>query len=238
MKILIPIAIVIGLVGAIVTFQRFFPSAKEKEEEVKQTPSISEPLGSDIKQEDKNEDKKAILFDYKPSDPILSKPDSPYSTPSEDYKPDRPTKDGYTVTAKDGIAIVQVDPNTVKYIVTDTCRDNHKVVKILGYTTNPTIIYADTEESHASDPYSGIDGLFVGKTISYGYIIQATPHKTIIKRLDGGKTYITFSRNINEKNGNKAEAKEELIESYTEDFQPPKAEPKEPEGVHPPQARG
>jgi hypothetical protein len=237
MKFLIPLAVILGIVGAIVTFQRFFPSPQA--EETKQNPTLSEPSGSESQSVDDKEDKKqTIFFEYKDSNPILSRPNSPYSTPSEDYKPERATKDGYTVQAKDGIAVVQSDNETIKYIVTDTGRNNHKVAPILGFTSNPYRIYADCDESHENDPYSRLDGLFVGKTISYGYVTQATPTKVIIRRIDGGKTYITFSRSINENKGNKAEGKEELEEPYATEIQPPKVEAPKPQGVYPPEARG
>jgi hypothetical protein len=229
MKILIPLAVVLGLIGAIVTFQKFFPSRGGDETKQKPTTDSSRREEAVKTSEDKEQPK--IQFLFQESNPILSKKDSPYSSPEADYKPERATKEGFTVKAVDGVALVQHDNDKVKYIITDTGRNKHKIATIYGYTSNPYRIYADCEESHENDPYSRLDGIFVGKTVSTGYVIQATPQKCIIRRIDGGKTYITFNKA--ESKSKKAEGKEELEKPYIENIQPPQVPSSEQGGIPP-----
>jgi len=232
MKFLIPLAVIAGLVGAIVTFQKFFPSPTAKE----QSKSPHELEQSSSSQSvDKKEPKTQIQFMYKDSNPILSKKDSPYTSPDGDYKPNRASSEGYVVQAKDGIALIQTDTDKALYVITDTGQDNHKTAVLYGYTKNPAIIYADTEESYEQDPYSGLDGIFTGKTISYGYVIQANPNKCIIKRIDGGKTYITFTRPTG--NRNKAEGKEQTQTPLIENISAPEKVDKQEKGIYSPSPR-
>ena len=232
MKILIPLAIIGGLIAAIIVVQKFSnigeKPPKERQETQQTTSreemqSISEPSTN------------SITFTYKESDKVISTQDNPYISPSEYYQKDRITKDGVVIDAKDGVALLQDKPHSFNYIVTDTGKPIHKVATIEGYTLNPTIIYSDCEESLEYDPYSRLDGLYVGKTISYGIITEANPNRVTIKRNDGGKTIITFGRLRKAK---KEATAEENPATPVEQIVEPPVVPNKVEGSSDPSTRG
>ena len=236
MKFLIPLAIVAGIAGAIYTFTTFSKIGQRpanKQEAATETPPTTEERSSSVAPLETKEPN--ITFKYKKSDPLLSTPNQIYSSPESEYISGRANTDGYTEQVQDGIAIVKPNDTDKTYIISDAGRPEHKIAELTHYHryANYTIIYADCDESHEPDPFSGLDGLFVGKTISYGYITQANTTKVQIKRLDGGNTFITFTKHKSELSPNTGIEEDTQAVPYTT-IQPPKAIDKPEAGGVPP----
>lgn len=213
MKILIPLAVCVGIVCALMLFNKF-TSPPDASPNPLSLPEERSDEGAFNKTNGKETN---IKFQSEIADGLLSKPNHPYINPALDLKPNTSNSLGYTTQASDGTAIVQ-NQDTITYITTQTGKDEHLVLDRIGYSLSPyTLVYADHNFSKIPDPYTGLIGLYTNKHLPEGIITSTQPHLVIIKKHSGGFLYITF----NTKKPEEGKAKQD-IKPLIEDIQPPK----------------
>jgi len=193
-KLLIPLGIIVGLISAIILVQKvrnIGKSPSSSRVESRPVDAGHQPSRADTPRKNQ-ETPSGVGFEFQPSDPWISTPDSPYSTPERDYSPGRASSDGYTQAAHDGVALVISSPEEKKYIVTPTGRPEHRYVRLFGYSSPPLRIQADCPESDLLGPQGR--GLWINKDVGYGVVEDLSKVKATIRRIDGGVTILSFTK--------------------------------------------